>query len=126
MDPSLVYVLMPFYLATTFLLPWLVARLGGDGVRYREQLGEVNAFVSDSIQGVRDTVAFGYEKRRARELWDVGASMQEGQEKLYGADATQRALAEIFITVGILASAWWGAELALAGRIDRRWWNCRR
>ncbi len=44
--------------------------------------------------------------------------MQEGQEKLYSADAWQRALAEIFITVGILASAWVGVELALAGRID--------
>jgi ATP-binding cassette subfamily B protein len=117
-DPSLVYVLAPFYLANTALLPWLVARLGGDGVQYREQLGQVNAFVSDSIQGVRDTVAFGYEKQRAKDLYEIGASMQEGQEKLYGADAWQRALAEIFITVGILAAAWWGIELALAGKID--------
>ena len=57
--PMLLWVLTPFYLATTFGLPWLVARLGGDGVQYREQLGGVNAFVADSIQGVRDTVAFG-------------------------------------------------------------------
>jgi ATP-binding cassette subfamily B protein len=117
-DPSIVYVLTPFYIANTVLLPWLVSKLGGDGVSYRQQLGQVNAFVSDSIQGVRDTVAFGYEKRRARELYEIGATMQEGQEKLYAADAWQRALAEIFITVGILASAWWGVELALAGRID--------
>ena len=117
-DPTLVYVLTPFYLANTALLPWLVSRLGGDGIQYREQLGEVNAFVSDSIQGVRDTVAFGYEKQRAKDLYEIGASMQEGQEKLYGADAWQRALAEIFITVGILAAAWWGIELALAGKID--------
>ncbi len=117
-DPSLVYVLAPFYLANTALLPWLVSRLGGDGVQYREQLGQVNAFVSDSIQGVRDTVAFGYEKQRAKDLYAIGASMQEGQEKLYGADAWQRALAEIFITIGILAAAWWGIELALAGKID--------
>lgn len=117
-DPSLVYVLAPFYLANTLLLPWLVSRLGGDGVQYREQLGLVNAFVSDSIQGVRDTVAFGYEKRRAKQLYEIGSTMQEGQEKLYSADAWQRALAEIFITVGVLASAWWGAELALDGRID--------
>lgn len=116
--PKLMWSLLPFYLATTFVLPWLVGRLGGDGVRYREQLGKVNAFVADSIQGVRDTVAFGYEKRRARELWERGASMQAGQEKLYGADATQRALAEIFITVGILASAWIGVDLALAGEIS--------
>ena len=33
-------------------------------------------------------------------------------------DANQRALAEIFITVGILAAAWWGTELALAGAIN--------
>jgi ATP-binding cassette subfamily B protein len=79
---------------------------------------EVNAFVADSIQGVRDTVAFGYENRRARYLWEIGASMQEGQEKLYGADAIQRALAEVFITVGILASAWWGIELVIADRIS--------
>jgi len=116
--PTLLWALMPFYIATTFVLPWLVSRLGGDGIRYREQLGAVNAFVADSIQGVRDTVAFGYEKRRARELWQRGATMQVGQEKLYGADATQRALAEIFITVGILASAWVGVELALAGKIS--------
>ncbi|MEZ5564637.1 MAG: ABC transporter ATP-binding protein [Gammaproteobacteria bacterium] len=116
--PTLMWALLPFYLATTFVLPFLVSRLGGDGIRYREKLGEVNAFVADSIQGVRDTVAFGYEKRRARELWERGASMQEGQEKLYGADATQRALAEIFITTGILASAWVGINLALAGEIS--------
>ncbi|MEH6549355.1 MAG: ABC transporter ATP-binding protein [Pseudomonadales bacterium] len=116
--PSLVYVLAPFYIANTVLLPWLVSRLGGDGVEYREQIGLVNAFVSDSIQGVRDTVAFGYEDHRARQLFAMGASMQEGQDKLYGADAWQRALAEVFITIGILAAAWWGIELALAGQID--------
>jgi len=117
-DPSLVWVQLPFYAANTLVLPWLVARLGGDGVTYREQLGKVNAFVADSIQGVRDTVAFGYEKQRARQLWETGATMQEGQEQLYSADAWQRALAEIFITVGVLAAAWWSIELALAGRID--------
>ena len=116
--PSLVAVLAPFYLATTFLLPWLVARLGGDGVAYREQLGQVNAYVADSIQGVRDTVAFGYEERRGRELWRIGATMQAGQDKLYGADATQRALGEIFVTAGILAAAWWGIGLALDGAIS--------
>lgn len=117
-DPMLVYALAPFYIANTALLPWLVTKLGGDGVEYRNQIGQVNAFVSDSIQGVRDTVAFGYEDRRAAELFEIGASMQKGQDKLYGADAWQRALAEVFITVGILASAWVGVELALAGKID--------
>ncbi|MBL8225345.1 MAG: ABC transporter ATP-binding protein [Chromatiales bacterium] len=115
--PTLFWGLLPFYVATTFFLPWLVARLGGDGVKYREQLGQVNAFVADSIQGVRDTVAFGYEQRRAKQLWSIGATMQSGQERLYSADANQRALAEIFITVGILASAWIGVDLALAGEI---------
>ncbi len=117
-DPTLVYALAPFYVANTALLPWLVSKLGGDGVEYRNQIGQVNAFVADSIQGVRDTVAFGYEKRRAKELFDIGASMQEGQDKLYGADAWQRALAEVFITVGILAAAWVGIELSLVGKID--------
>jgi ABC-type multidrug transport system fused ATPase/permease subunit len=95
-----------------------VAKLGGDGIEYREQLGEVNAFVSDSIQGVRDTVAFGYEKQRAQELYNIGATMQKGQDKLYGADANQRALAEIFITVGILAAAWVGVDLSIKGVIS--------
>lgn len=117
-DPSIVYVLAPFYLANTLLLPWLVSKLGGDGVDYRQQLGVVNGFVADSIQGVRDTVAFGYEGKRGEELFAMGATMQEGQDKLYGADANQRGLAEIFITVGILAAAWWGIELSLSGVID--------
>jgi len=117
-DHSIVYVLMPFYLANTILLPWLVSKLGGNGVEYRQKLGEVNGFVADSIQGVRDTVAFGYENRRAEQLFEMGATMQEGQDKLYGADANQRGLAEIFITVGILAAAWWGIELSLNGVIS--------
>jgi ATP-binding cassette subfamily C protein CydC len=117
-EPVFVYWLTPFYLGTTVLLPWLVAKLGGDGIEYREQLGEVNAFVSDSIQGVRDTVAFGYEKQRAQELYNIGATMQKGQDKLYGADANQRALAEIFITVGILAAAWVGVDLSIKGVIS--------
>jgi ATP-binding cassette subfamily B protein len=117
-DPLLVYVLGPIYAINTFLLPWLVAVLGGDGVRYREQLGQVTAYVADSIQGVRDTVAFGYEKQRAKDLWDTGATMTEGQEKLYSADAWQRSLAEIFVTAGILAAVWVSVELALAGKID--------
>jgi ATP-binding cassette subfamily C protein CydC len=95
-----------------------VARLGGDGIEYREQLGEVNAFVADSIQGVRDTVAFGYEKQRAEALWKTGETMGAGQDKLYGADAIQRALAEVFVTVGIIVAAWWGIELAIAGEIS--------
>ena len=116
--PTFLWVLLPFYAATTFLLPWIVSVLGGDGVSYRQQLGEVNAFVSDSIQGIRDTVAFGYEDQRGQELWQMGTTMQEGQDKLYGADATQRALGEIFVTVGILAAAWWGIELTLSGEIS--------
>jgi ATP-binding cassette subfamily C protein CydC len=116
--PSLAWMLAPLYALTTFFLPWLVARLGGDGIEYREQLGEVNAFVADSIQGVRDTVAFGYEKQRARSLWETGEKMGAGQDKLYGADAIQRALAEVFVTVGIIISAWWSIELALAGEIS--------
>jgi len=116
--PTLVYVLLPFYIANTAFLPWLVSIIGGDGVSYRQQLGEVNGFVADSIQGVRDTVAFGYEHKRAEQLYEIGATMQAGQDKLYGADAIQRALAEVFITVGILASAWWGIELVIAGEIN--------
>ncbi len=117
-DPLLVYVLTPFYVVNTFFLPWLVAKLGGDGVQYREQLGQVTAYVADSIQGVRDTVAFGYEKQRAKDLWETGATMQDGQEKLYAAEAWQRGLAEIFVTAGVLVAAWVSIELALAGRID--------
>ncbi|HHQ15136.1 MAG TPA: hypothetical protein ENK16_08895, partial [Chromatiales bacterium] len=58
-EPSFVKVLLPVYAATTFLLPWLVSQLGGDSSGYRERLGQLSAFVADSIQGVRDIVAFG-------------------------------------------------------------------
>ena len=44
--------------------------------------------------------------------------MHKGQDKLYGADATQRALGEVFVTAGILAAAWWGIELTLDGTIS--------
>ena len=53
-----------------------------------------------------------------KSLWEIGEKMGAGQDRLYGADAIQRALAEVFVTVGIIISAWWSIELALAGEIS--------
>ena len=51
----------------------------------------MNAFLTDSLQGIRDTIAFGYGERRRREAWQLGEELKKGQDFLTRADAFQRA-----------------------------------
>jgi ATP-binding cassette subfamily C protein CydC len=117
--PSLALTMGPFLVIITVVGPVVLTKLGQGGDRqWREMQGKVNAYLTDSIQGIRDTVAFGYGDRRAREVASLGEKLQEGQERLFKADALQRGFNEIIITIAIIATAWVAISLANQGLID--------
>ncbi len=117
--PSLTLTMGPFLVIITFVGPFVLTKLSKGGDReWREMQGKVNAYLTDSIQGIRDTVAFGYGDRRAREVANLGKKLQAGQERLFKADALQRGFNEIIITIAIIATAWVAISLANQGLID--------
>jgi len=117
--PAFALTLLPFFLLIGIGGPLLILGLGRQGGReWREMQGKVNAFLTDSIQGLRDTIAFGYGERRAEEIRGMGNTLRRGQDKLYRADSLQRGVSEFLVTTAILATAWVGATLAQEGLID--------
>lgn len=117
--PTFAWTLLPFMVFMVLVLPVIITVLGGRGdVEWRRTQGEVNAFLTDSLQGLRDTLAFGAGQRRRQEAWRLGERLGRGQEKLTRADAFQRGVTEFVIAAAAVAMLWVGQDLVLAGTID--------
>jgi len=117
--PLLTWTLLPFLVCMVLVLPAIVVLLGqraGEEVRVIQ--GEVNAFLTDSFQGLRDTVTFGYGERRRRQAWEMGVALQKAQDRLTGADSVQRGLTELLIAGAALSMAWVSIGLVNQGEIS--------
>jgi ATP-binding cassette subfamily B protein len=117
--PAYAWTLLPFQLVMVFVLPAVTTLLGREGgEQWRARQGEVNAFLTDSFQGIRDTIAFGYGERRRRKAWQIGEELKEGQDFLTRADAFQKGFTELVIAGAAVAMVWVSWDLAQAGLID--------
>jgi ATP-binding cassette subfamily C protein CydC len=116
--PDFAWTLLPFLLLTCIALPILTAWLGRGGEDdWREAQGDVNAFLTDSLQGLRDTLAFAGGERRRQLAWQLGQRLQRGQHRLTRADSIQRAISQLAIAGAAVAMLWTGARLLDAGEI---------
>lgn len=114
-----VWTLLPFMLVMVFVLPFVISRAGGEGSKdWRSAQGDVNAHLTDSLQGMRDTLAFGDGERRRHQARQLGLRLKRGQDALTRADALQRGLAEFMIAGAAVAMLWTSWRLTQAGLID--------
>ena len=68
------------YLFMGVVMPIIGSKVSGDdGRQLRDQIGDMNSFVLDSLRGLRETLQFGREGDRRREL-------DERMERLYGVE----------------------------------------
>ena len=117
--PSYAMTLAPFLFAMVFVLPLFTALVGREGAeKWRVAQGEVNAFLTDSLQGIRDTIAFGYGERRRRQAWQIGAELRKGQDYLAQADALQRGITEFTIAAATVTMVYVSWNLAQVGQIN--------
>ena len=115
----LALVLSPF-LAAAALSPFLAQnrseRLGGE---MREGLGDLNAYMVDSIQGLREIVAFGGGPARTAETAGKGRLFASRRLMFLKAQALQAGFIESLTAFGgilVLASGVW---LATSGRMEQ-------
>ena len=117
--PAFAWTLLPFMLFMVFILPALIAVIGGSGdADWRRTQGEVNAFLTDSFQGLRDTLAFGAGPRRRLEARRMGEELGRGQEKLTRADAFQRGVTELVVAAAAVAMLMVGQDLVQSGALE--------
>lgn len=113
------WTLLPFMAFMVLAVPAIIALVGGKGGDdWRIAQGEVNAHLTDSLQGLRDTIAFGYGARRRAAGWALGERLKRGQDALTHADSMQRGLTELTIAAATVAMLWTSWNLLQAGAID--------
>ena len=115
----LALVLFPFLLvvaATPFFDQRVAERMGGE---LRGQIGEVNAHVVDSVQGLREIIAFNYGDERSGELEYNGRRLSRIQVAFLRQLALQNGIIDSMTGLGSLAVLAAGASLVLHGLLAR-------
>lgn len=80
------------FICVGVVVPWCSSRYTATGgLELRQQVGKMNSFVLDSLRGLSETLQFGAQKQRARELDERMASLASTERKLKGRGANAMA-----------------------------------
>lgn len=109
-SPILAIALVPWILAAGVIVPLAAHRLGrAPAAESRGALAELTAHFTDTIQGVREILAFGAEPERARALAAAGQRAATAQRRLARGGAFQSAATEILVGGATLTTLGLGA-----------------
>ena len=91
--PQLVGFAAVGFICVGVVVPWCSSRYTATGgLELRQQVGKMNSFVLDSLRGLSETLQFGAQKQRARELDERMASLACAERKLKGRSANALAV----------------------------------
>ncbi len=103
-DGLLAVTLLPFLIAVGLLVPWSANRISAViAVQVREAAASVSAHLTDSIQGIREIVAFGYGAQRRQEIAREGERLVNVKARLVHVSGLQNAATDALTAVGILS-----------------------
>ena len=81
------------FICVGVVVPWCSSHYTATGgFELRQQVGKMNSFVLDSLRGLSETLRFGAQKQRARELDERMASLARTERKLKGRSANALAV----------------------------------
>lgn len=87
------------YVTVGVILPvWNSKRGSLAGVEYRSQFGMLNSFILDSLRGLRETIQYGQEQTRLKELEEGSAHLSQCQSTLKKLEGSSFAVTGACIT----------------------------
>ena len=121
--------LLPIYLLISVAFPLAAVKLGRRvGMRYRERLGQMKAFVLESIYGLKDIQIFGAGNRRMEQVTQRGQAINRAA---HGLTLHQQAVSSVptffvyLARISIVAVAptwpWRGRETPVAASYSPMW-----
>ncbi len=117
-NPLLVLVVAPFLVAVATVPGWLRHRAEAQGRDYRERLGELNAEVVDSVQGIREVVTFDRGEAQIEALTLHDRELQRARVAHGKRAGIERAAIDSLVTLGMLVILAAAAALVVAGRLS--------
>ena len=95
------------YLVTGVVIPVLMRKWNADtGLEFRNEFGELNSFLLDSLRGLDETIQYDNGEERIGMLSDRSTELVKIQEKLSGMDGVQKVLSGFMVSLfscGMLA-----------------------
>lgn len=99
------------YLSIGLIVPVINSRKGsGAGMAFRNEFGELNSFVLDSLRGLDETLQYGCGETRKQELEKRSLKLNEKQTVMKHLEGTQRGLTSfliLFFSFGMLFLCAW-------------------
>jgi ATP-binding cassette subfamily C protein CydC len=115
----LAVVLLPFLVLVASLPLLGQGRVGPVAAEVRRAQGRVHAHLVDSIQGLRELIAFGRGDARAVEVSAGSERLGAAQQRYVRYVGVVGGATETFVALGSLAVLLTGASLVAAGAVDR-------
>lgn len=115
---TLAAVLAPFLLVVGAIVPFLGSGSTAQAAReLREARGAIAAHVTDSVQGVREVLAFGAQERREAEMREIEKRISSGLGTQGRWIAARRGLNQAAVAAGIVTVAMVAGSGVLAGTL---------
>lgn len=109
------------YIVIGIAVPLIASKMSQKyGKAFREEFGNLDAFVLDSLRGVKETIQYGCGKERLQEIQTYSSSLLEKEKKLKGAGGTSAAVTSGMILVFDILMLFASAFLFEKGLIDAR------
>ena len=91
------------YVVVGLLIPLYNGKKGSDiGLKYRNEFGNLNSFVLDSLRGLDETIQYNQGNKREKEISNLSKGLSNIQEKLSKAEGSQRSFTNLFIMLSSL------------------------
>lgn len=111
--------LLPFLLLAGLIVPEAGGRATDRAAAtLREARGELAHYVTDSVQGVREILAFGHEERRLAEMESIEARISGAQRVMSRWVAWRRAANQALLALAVLAVSALALHLVGAGALS--------
>ena len=108
-----------FYIIVGYIIPSYTAYTGReDGRVYREQFGELNSYLLDSLNGLKETIQYGCGKERMKEMLRRSAHLDEMQKRLKNHEGKNKAITDSIILFAALVMSLASLYLYQKGEIN--------
>ena len=109
------------YIIVGFILPVIVAKTSKKyGESFREEFGNFDAFMLDSLRGVKESIQYGTGEKRLKDIYVYADSLSSKEKKLKDAAGTSSALTNGIIVMLDVMMIFTAANLLQKGVIDGR------
>ena len=117
--PAAAILALTGYLAVGAVIPLLFGSRGADrGMEFRNEFGDLNSFILDSLRGLDETIQYRQGEKRRKEMAERSDRLGEVQRGLNRLEASQRSVTNLMILLFSFAMLFLMIALRQAGSVD--------